>query len=102
MKRVALIVCSAIGYLIGHYMGTGALAAYLSVLVSYHLYLGFLVMVQEKEAAPVLETGRVAALALAMARATEVGSFQARQLSICMKPLACRWISWLMLHETRP
>jgi len=30
-------------------MGTGALAAYLSVLVSYHLYLGFLVMVQEKE-----------------------------------------------------
>jgi hypothetical protein len=30
-------------------MGTGALAAYLSVLISYHLYLGFLVMVQEKE-----------------------------------------------------
>lgn len=50
MKTVGFLICSGIGYLIGHYMGSGALAAYLSILVSYHLYLGFLVMMAEKEA----------------------------------------------------
>jgi hypothetical protein len=49
MKRIGFFVCSGIGYLIGHYMGTGAMAAYVSILVSYHLYLGFLVMIAEKE-----------------------------------------------------
>jgi hypothetical protein len=49
MKLAGFLICSGIGYLIGHYMGNGALAAYLSILVSYHLYLGFLVMMAEKE-----------------------------------------------------
>jgi hypothetical protein len=49
MKQAGFLICSGIGYLIGHYMGNGALAAYLSILVSYHLYLGFLVMIAEKE-----------------------------------------------------
>jgi hypothetical protein len=49
MKQAGFLICSGIGYLIGHYMANGALAAYLSILVSYHLYLGFLVLMAEKE-----------------------------------------------------
>ena len=49
MKQAGFLTCSGIGYLIGHYMGSGALSAYLSILVSYHLYLGFLAMIAEKE-----------------------------------------------------
>lgn len=58
MKTVGFLVCSGIGYLIGHYMGSGALAAYLSILVSYHLYLGFLTMMAEKEASRSMPIGQ--------------------------------------------
>ncbi|HEY6844595.1 MAG TPA: hypothetical protein VI320_00120 [Terracidiphilus sp.] len=59
MKQAGFLICSGIGYLIGHYMGNGALAAYLSILVSYHLYLGFLVIMAEKEtgfSVPIVQT----------------------------------------------
>lgn len=65
MKRIGFFVCSGIGYLIGHYMGTGAMAAYVSILVSYHLYLGFLVMIAEKETGFSLPIGHTIASHLA-------------------------------------
>ena len=47
MRVVAFLLSSLIGFLIGHYLLTGAVAAYTSVLVSNHLYLGFLIIVSD-------------------------------------------------------
>jgi hypothetical protein len=58
MKRIAFLICSGIGYLIGHYFGTGALAAYSSILISYHLYLAYLVVSAEKETGLSLPVGQ--------------------------------------------
>jgi hypothetical protein len=58
MKRIAFLVCSGIGYLIGHYFGDGAFAAYSSILISYHLYLAFLVVSAEKETGLSLPVGQ--------------------------------------------
>jgi hypothetical protein len=58
MKRIAFLICSAIGYLIGHYFGTGALATYSSILISYHLYLAYLVVSAEKESGLSLSVGQ--------------------------------------------
>jgi hypothetical protein len=58
MKRIAFLVCSGIGYLIGHYFGDGAFAAYASILISYHLYLAFLVVSAEKETGLSLPVGQ--------------------------------------------
>jgi hypothetical protein len=58
MKRIAFLICSGIGYLIGHYFGTGAVAAYSSILISYHLYLAYLVVSAEKETGLSLSVGQ--------------------------------------------
>lgn len=49
MKIFAYIVSSLIGFAIGHYLLTGATAAFASILISYHLYLVFLVLTAEHE-----------------------------------------------------
>jgi hypothetical protein len=41
--------CALIGFLIGRLLGTGAVAAYASVMVAYHLYLGFLIVSTERK-----------------------------------------------------
>ena len=41
--------CALIGFLIGRLLGTGAVAAYASVMVGYHLYLGFLIVTSERK-----------------------------------------------------
>jgi hypothetical protein len=51
MKYFVCLVCSMIGYLIGHFFGQGAIAVYSSIMISYHLYLIFLVVTSEKRAA---------------------------------------------------
>ncbi len=51
MKIAALVVSMLIGYSIGHYLLAGAAAAYASVLISYHLYLIFLVVLAEHQKA---------------------------------------------------
>jgi hypothetical protein len=58
MKKIAFLICSGIGYLIGHYFGTGAVAAYSSILISYHLYLAYLVVSAEKETGLSLSVGQ--------------------------------------------
>ncbi len=44
MKFVAYVVSAVIGALIGHYLLEGAPAAYASILISYHLFLAYLVV----------------------------------------------------------
>ena len=44
MKLVAFLISSLIGFVIGHYLLPGAAGAYASILISYHVYLAFLVV----------------------------------------------------------
>ncbi len=44
MKFVAYVVSALIGFAIGHYLLEGAPAAYASILISYHLFLAYLVV----------------------------------------------------------
>jgi len=46
---VAYIISAAIGYAVGHYLLEGAPAAYASILISYHLFLVYLVVTAEHE-----------------------------------------------------
>lgn len=50
MRYIVFVICSLIGFVIGHYLLAGATAAYLSAIVSYHLYLAFLVSTAKKNA----------------------------------------------------
>jgi hypothetical protein len=49
MRRVGFVVCTLIGYLLGHFLPAGAWSAYVPILVSYHLYLVWLVMIADHE-----------------------------------------------------
>lgn len=49
MKIFAYIISSLIGFAIGHYLLQGAAAAFASILISYHLYLVFLVISAQHE-----------------------------------------------------
>ncbi len=49
MTFVAFAISSLIGYLIGNFLLAGAAAAYASILISYHLYLAFLVVAANRE-----------------------------------------------------
>jgi len=49
MRRVGFLVCTLIGYLLGHFLPAGAWSAYVPILVSYHLYLVWLVMIADHE-----------------------------------------------------
>lgn len=49
MKIFACIVSSLIGFAIGHYLLEGAAAAFASILISYHLYLVYLVLTAQHE-----------------------------------------------------
>ncbi len=50
MKTVVFLVCSGIGYLLARYLPEGAWSAYAPMLISYHLYLAFLVLTGEHKA----------------------------------------------------
>jgi hypothetical protein len=49
MKIFAYVISSLIGYAIGHYLLQGAVAAFASILISYHLYLVYLVLTAKHE-----------------------------------------------------
>jgi hypothetical protein len=48
MRLAVFLVCSGIGYLLGHYLPE-PWASYVSILVSYHLFLAFLLITAEHE-----------------------------------------------------
>jgi hypothetical protein len=58
MRFVVFLICSTIGFVIGHYLLTGAAAAYVSVIVSYHLYLAYLVVTTVYKAGISLPVGQ--------------------------------------------
>jgi hypothetical protein len=49
MNIVVYVVCSILGFLAGHFLPAGAWATYVSILVSYHLFLAWLVITAEHE-----------------------------------------------------
>lgn len=49
MKRAGFVVCTLIGYLLGRILPEGAWSAYAPILISYHLYLVWLVMIADHE-----------------------------------------------------
>jgi hypothetical protein len=49
MKSFGYIISALIGFAIGHYLLEGAAAAFASILISYHLYLVFLVLMAKHE-----------------------------------------------------
>lgn len=58
MKFLAYIVATLIGFAIGHYLLEGAAAEFGSVLISYHLYLLFLVLMAKQEKGLSLSIGQ--------------------------------------------
>ncbi len=59
MAILAYVISAAIGYALGHYLLDGAAAAYASILVSYHLFLGFLVFAADQKkglSMPIMQT----------------------------------------------
>jgi hypothetical protein len=57
MKVVALVISILIGYVIGHVLLQGAVAAYASILISYHVYLVFLIVMAERKSGLSLQVG---------------------------------------------
>ncbi|MGH9589735.1 MAG: hypothetical protein ACRD25_05035 [Terracidiphilus sp.] len=58
MKIFAYILSALIGFAIGHYVLQGATAAFASILISYHLYLLFLVLMAKQEKGLSLPVGQ--------------------------------------------
>jgi hypothetical protein len=57
MKSAALVLCTVIGYLLGHYLLPDPLAVYASMLIAYHLLLVFLVVIADREKGMSLPVG---------------------------------------------
>jgi hypothetical protein len=43
------VICALVGIIIGHYLLAGTSAVYASMLISFHLYLGYLVVMENRE-----------------------------------------------------
>ena len=59
MKIFAYVISALIGFAIGHYLLQGAAAAFASILISYHLYLAFLIVTAQHEkgfSMPIVQT----------------------------------------------
>lgn len=65
MRFVVFVICSLIGFAIGNYLLTGAAAAFVSVMVSYHLYLAYLIATTVKKTGISLPLGQTAVTHLA-------------------------------------
>lgn len=50
MRSLVFLACAGLGYLIGYFFGDGPWVTYISMMVTYHLYLGFLLITAEHEA----------------------------------------------------
>jgi len=49
MRYAAFLICTLIGYIVGHYLLDGVAAVFASLLISYHLFLVFLIIIHERE-----------------------------------------------------
>ena len=95
------VFCAALGYLAGHLFLTGSWAILVSILVSYHLFLGYLVLTAEHKAGfslPVGSTLFTHVACLAIVACLGIGGRHIpffRMISLCIPALApfeCRWL----------
>jgi hypothetical protein len=57
LRVLVYVLCAALGYLAGHSFLTGDWAVFVSILVAYHLFLGYLVLTTEHKAGFSLPVG---------------------------------------------
>jgi hypothetical protein len=100
MKLVVFLICSGIGYLLGHYL-PDPLGTYVSILVSYHLFLAWLVITAEHEGGlslPVLQTVLTHAACLAVLIGLAMGRHHLPLLGLVrifvpgLAPFECKWL----------
>ena len=100
MKLVVFAICSGIGYLLGQYL-PAPWATYVSILVSYHLFLGWLVMTADHDAGfsmPVLHTVLTHAACLAVLIGIAIGRRHIPFLGLvrifipALAPFECDWL----------
>jgi hypothetical protein len=49
MKFMVGVICALVGIIVGQYLLVGTVAVYASMLISFHLYLGYLVVMENRE-----------------------------------------------------
>lgn len=100
MRLVVFLICSGIGYLLGQYLPE-PWASYVSILVSYHLFLGWLVITADHEpgfSMPVLSTVLTHAACLAILIGLAMGRRYVPFLSLVrlfvpgLAPFECNWL----------
>jgi hypothetical protein len=100
MKLVVFAICSGIGYLLGQYL-PAPWATYVSILVSYHLFLGWLVITADHDAGfsmPVLHTLVTHAACLAVLIGLAMGRRYIPFLGLVrmfvpgLAPFECDWL----------
>ena len=57
MKFMVGVICALVGIIIGQYVLAGTAAVYASMLISFHLYLGYLVVMENREQGMSLPVG---------------------------------------------
>src|ERR1035441_10714543 len=100
MKLVVFLICSGIGYLLGTYL-PDPWSAYVSILVSYHLFLFWLVITADHETGfsmPVLSTILTHAACLALLVGLAFGRRYVPFLGLvrmfvpALAPFECNWL----------
>jgi hypothetical protein len=100
MKLVVFLICSGVGYLLGQYLPE-PWASYVSILVSYHLFLAWLVITADHDAGfsmPVLSTVLTHAACLAILIGLAMGRRYVPFLSLVrlfvpgLAPFECNWL----------
>ena len=59
MNAIVFVICSIVGFVLGRYLPAGAWAAYGSILISYHLFLAWLMLTADRKVGfslPILST----------------------------------------------
>jgi hypothetical protein len=57
MKAASFLISVGVSYLIGYFFGQGPIATYASILISYHVYLGMLILLSDRKAGFSLPVG---------------------------------------------
>lgn len=100
MKLAVFLICSGVGYLLGHYL-PDPWAAYVSILVSYHLFLGWLLITADHEAGfsfPILSTVVTHLACLALLIGLAMGQRYVPFLGLVrifvpgLAPFECNWL----------
>ena len=101
MRFAIFALCSGIGYLLGHYLPE-PWASYVSILVSYHLFLGFLLITAEHEPGfsfpPILSMVLTHAACLALLIGLAMGRRYVPILGLVrifvpgLAPFECEWL----------